>query len=216
MGEHSAGQLEAALRFMYRAEQRPRAFLAKLDGLKRQNVLGIKTKRGPAPRYGRLEAVRLGLAVELSEFHLPPAVIAALFDKRWSPADPSRPFDPERESDVTSISEAVALAAHRNAKGKPNPKLDVLMTIEPAGVAASDWRGDGGKQIPSIGIVAGERAAVGFYHSLGGERRALIFNLSRWLRDFDHALEQATVEPKEPTDPIARAILAAGRARRGE
>jgi hypothetical protein len=194
--------VERALALMYGADDSAQrgALRARLDGLKRAKAVGINPGRGQRIVYDAEARVWLLLALELEEFGIEPAAIGALFER-----------------DRETLRKLAAKAANTGSKDE-----DILLTVQPAFVSAG-WRGK--SDLPTIGKIGGRKAMDGFYEWLrstkpggvtGSSPRACVFNLSARLRALDAALvEAAKPQPPAPTG-MAKQILDAGKAARGE
>jgi hypothetical protein len=194
--EEDYSVIEYALAALYGADDATRASLlrSRTDNLKRVGVLGINQRRGQSLVYNRDRAVRLGLALELQEFGIQPAVIAILFRTRWGTARQRQHAKPQGAEPPRWISEIIDQA--RASDGQTDH--DVILTVQPA-FASARWRGE--SELPVIGLLpSGSKGREAFWSWLqeprgaglaGSRARFCVFNLSAWLRDFDAALHAA-------------------------
>ena len=161
----------------------------------------IDPGRGQRIVYDREARVWLLLALELEEFGIEPATVGALFER-----------------DRETLRKLATKAANAGSEDE-----DILLTVQPAFVSAG-WRGK--SDLPTIGKIDGRKAMDSFPEWLrgasrgggvtGSSPRACVFNLSARLRALDAALvEAAKPQPPAPTG-MAKQILDAGKAARGE
>jgi hypothetical protein len=179
----SYGVVERALAVAYRIpeERRPGGFRSALNNLQRLGALGPQSHigRGAALTYTHIEFNRLILALEFSEFGIPPATAVALVEAYW-------------ESKLKAI---IGAAQDPIGIDPEEPRgADVILYLGGVGFRTGSLRGETGPSVPNIESSSLDTLPAAMTRWLAATPdnptppRGLVTNLSARLRAFHAAL----------------------------
>jgi hypothetical protein len=195
----SYGAVERALAIAYGVPEavRPAGFRSMLANLQKMGSLGPQARvgRGAALTYTPVEMHRLVLALEFSEFGLPPATVVGLLDTYW-------------ESTLWPI----IYAAARPIGLRPEEPEgdDVMLCLRDVGFRTASLRGEAVPSAPHIERCSLDQLPVAMKQWMTAAPdnpapRALVVNLSARLRAFHSALANTYMDE---LDAERRAALA--------
>ena len=181
----SYGVVEKALAVAYGIsdERRPVGFRGMISNLQKHGVLGPQSRvgRGAHLVYTPLEMHRLVLALEFSEFGLPPATVVGLLETYWE-----------------SILWPIIYAAARPIGLLPEEPegKDTVLFLGGGGLRTDSLRGAAGPIVPVIDRCSLDELPVAMprWMTTTPNARGLIVNLSARLRAFHTALGDANLD----------------------
>ena len=181
----SYGVVEKALAVAYGIsdERRPVGFRGMISNLQKHGVLGPQSRvgRGAHLVYTPLEMHRLVLALEFSEFGLPPATVVGLLETYWE-----------------SILWPIIYAAARPIGLLPEETegKDTVLFLGGGGLRTDSLRGAAGPIVPVIDRCSLDELPVAMprWMTTTPNARGLIVNLSARLRAFHTALGDANLD----------------------
>jgi hypothetical protein len=146
-----------------------------ISNMQKMGVLGPRSRvgRGAKLTYTHIEFNRLILALEFSEFGLPPATAVALVGRYW-------------ESKLKAIV-SVAQEAFGIVPEKPRGQ-DTILCLVGGGLRTDSLRGRKGPVVPIIERCSLDDLPAAMKHWMTPPTRALVTNLSGRLRVFHEAL----------------------------
>jgi hypothetical protein len=180
--EFPYGVIEKALAVAYKIpdERRPVGFRGMISNLQKMGVLGPQSRvgRGAKLVYTHVEFNRLVLALEFSEFGIPPATAVALVEAYWS--DKLKPII-EAAADPIGIDPA------------PPEGADVILYLGGVGLRTGSLRGETGPRVPIIERSSLDELPAAMKRWMAETPdhpapRALFVNLSARMRAFHAAL----------------------------
>jgi hypothetical protein len=179
------GVVERALAVAYQIPDavRPAGFRSMLANLQKMGSLGLQARvgRGAALTYTPVEMHRLVLALEFSEFGLPPATVVGLLDTYW-------------DSTLWPIIYAAARPIGLLPE-EPEGK-DTVLFLGGGGLRTDSLRGEKGPVVPIIDRCSLDELpdAMRRWMTTTPNARGLIMNLSARLRAFHSALAVTNLE----------------------